>query len=152
MSLENWVTNSWLERRDTDAKVIGRLFALADGRLEDYKRAVAGTLSPDFHAYACVLVGAPEGCGSEHDLNFVAARMPVFPPNVRELLERLHISPNREVDIYHTARLASGRHLYGGWFHFIGFSAADAARQVAENRWKPDLELANENLSLGFSS
>jgi hypothetical protein len=47
MSLENWVRNSWLERRDSDAKEIGRLFALADGRLEDYKKAVAGMLSPD---------------------------------------------------------------------------------------------------------
>jgi hypothetical protein len=46
-SLENWVKNSWLERRDSDAKEIGRLFALADGRLVDYKRAVAGKLSPD---------------------------------------------------------------------------------------------------------
>jgi hypothetical protein len=47
MSLENWVKNSWLERRDSDAKEIRRLFTLADGRLEDYKRAVAGMLSPD---------------------------------------------------------------------------------------------------------
>ena len=47
MSLENWVKNSWLERRDSDAEEIARLLALADGRLEDYHRAVVGKLSSD---------------------------------------------------------------------------------------------------------
>jgi hypothetical protein len=106
------------------------------------------------NAYASVLIGGPEECGCEHCLNFVAARMQVYPPSVMELFGRLGISPNREVEIYYLARLPSGRHLYGGWFHFIGsiLSGADAARQVAENSWQPDLEPANENFSLGFSS
>jgi hypothetical protein len=47
MSLENWVKNSWLERRDPDEVEIARLLALADGRLKDYHRAVAGKLSFD---------------------------------------------------------------------------------------------------------
>jgi hypothetical protein len=47
MSLENWVKNSWLERRDSDAAEIARLLGLADGRLDDYQRAVAGKLSAD---------------------------------------------------------------------------------------------------------
>ena len=42
MSLENWVKNSWLERRDSDTAEIARLLALADGRLEDYHRAIVG--------------------------------------------------------------------------------------------------------------
>src|SRR6267142_1334924 len=52
------------------------------------------------------------------------------------------------------ARLASGKHLYGGWFHFVGsiLSGADAAKQVAENLWQPDLERISENFNLGFSS
>jgi hypothetical protein len=106
------------------------------------------------NAYARVLAGGPEECGCEHCLNFVAARMQVYPPKALELLERLGISPNREVEIYYMAPLPSGSHLYGGWFHFIGsiLSGADAARQVAENIWQPDLELAGENFSLGFSS
>jgi hypothetical protein len=45
MSLENWVKNSWLEKRDSDAAEIARLLAIADGRLDDYQRAVAGKLS-----------------------------------------------------------------------------------------------------------
>jgi len=47
MSLENWVKNSWLERRDSDAAEIARLLALADWHLEDYHRAVARKLSSD---------------------------------------------------------------------------------------------------------
>lgn len=47
MPLENWAQNSWLEKRESDAQEIARLLALADGRLEDYRRAIAGKLSPD---------------------------------------------------------------------------------------------------------
>lgn len=47
MSFENWVKNNWLERRDSDREEIARLLAIADGRLEDYQKAVAGKLSSD---------------------------------------------------------------------------------------------------------
>ena len=47
MSLENWVKNSWLERLASDGAEIARLLGIADSRLEDYQKAVAGKLSPD---------------------------------------------------------------------------------------------------------
>ena len=47
MALENWVKNSWLEKRASDREEIGRLLALADGRLKDYQGAVAAKLSSD---------------------------------------------------------------------------------------------------------
>lgn len=47
MSLENWVKNSWLERLASDSAEIARLLGIADSRLEDYQKAVAGKLSPD---------------------------------------------------------------------------------------------------------
>lgn len=47
MSFENWVRNNWLERRDSDREEISRLLAIADGRLEDYHKAVTGELSSD---------------------------------------------------------------------------------------------------------
>ena len=47
MSFENWVENSWLERRDSDRDEISRLLAIADARLEDYRKAVDGELSSD---------------------------------------------------------------------------------------------------------
>jgi len=61
MSLENWVKNNWLEQRDSDAAEIARLLALADGRLKDYRRAVAGKLSADvqlFLAYDAIRISA----------------------------------------------------------------------------------------------
>ncbi len=47
MSFENWVRNNWLERCDSDREEISRLLAIADGRLEDYQKAVTGELSSD---------------------------------------------------------------------------------------------------------
>ena len=47
MSFENWVENSWLERRDSDRDEISRLLAIADARLEDYRKAVEAELSSD---------------------------------------------------------------------------------------------------------
>jgi hypothetical protein len=105
-------------------------------------------------AYAAVSMGGPEECGCQPCLNFAAARDQIYVPELVTLLEKLGISRSREVEIYHMARLESGRHLYGGWFHFVGsiVSGADAAKQIAEKTWQPDLEEAGEYFSLGFSS
>lgn len=61
MSLEDWVQNNWLEQRGSDAVEIVRLLAFADGRLEDYRRAVAGKLSADVQlslAYDAIRISA----------------------------------------------------------------------------------------------
>ncbi len=61
MTLETWVKNNWLERRDSDREEIDRLLGLADGRLEDYRRAIAGKLSADVQlglAYDAIRISA----------------------------------------------------------------------------------------------
>ncbi len=61
MTLETWVKNAWLEKRDSDRDEISRLLALADGRLEDYQRAVAGKLSANVQlglAYDAIRISA----------------------------------------------------------------------------------------------
>jgi hypothetical protein len=61
MTLETWVKNAWLEKRGSDREEIRRLLALADGRLEDYQRAVAGKLSADVQlglAYDVIRISA----------------------------------------------------------------------------------------------
>jgi len=105
-------------------------------------------------AYAVVPMGSPEECGCEPCLNFIAARQQIYKPDVLELFRKLGISHDREVEIYHMARLGPGRHLYGGWFHLVGsiVSGADAARQIAENTWQPHLEKTSDSFSLGFRS
>lgn len=47
MTLENWANNSWLVRLESDRKEIEGLFAVADGHLADYEKAVAGEMSSD---------------------------------------------------------------------------------------------------------
>jgi hypothetical protein len=105
------------------------------------------------NAYAAIAVGGPEGCGCTHCLNFAAQRSEIYPPAGFELLDRLGIPLNREAEIYHMARLESGMHFYGGWFHFVGsiLSGADAAKQIGQNLWQPDLQAQSELFSLGFS-
>jgi hypothetical protein len=98
--------------------------------------------------------GSPEKCGCEPCLNFAAARDQTYGPNVRALFANPGISFNREAEIYHMARLESGRHLYAGRFHFVGtiISGADAAKQIGERNWQPDLERTTDDFNLGFSS
>jgi hypothetical protein len=63
---------------------------------------------------------APETCRCLPCRNFLAAHDTVYPPVIRELLRQLGVDPPREAAVYWIARLAPGRHLYGGWLHFFG--------------------------------
>jgi hypothetical protein len=105
-------------------------------------------------AYASIPKGGPEECSCEPCKNFIAARERIYPTEVLALFDKLGISFNREVEIYHMGRMESGKHFYGGWFHCVGsiLSGADAAKHVADNVWRPDLENVTEGFSLGFSS
>jgi len=105
-------------------------------------------------AYAKLTAGSPEECGCEPCCNFAAQRNKTYSTATLALFESLGIASNREAEIYHMARLESGKHLYGGWFHFVGsiIFGADAAKQVSENIWQPDLESESDNFSLGFTS
>ncbi len=105
-------------------------------------------------AYASVPMGGAEECPCEPCKNFIAARKRIYPADVLGLFERLGISYDREVEVYHMARMESGKHFYGGWFHFIGgiLSGGDAVKHVTENVVQPDLEKVTEDFSLGFCS
>jgi hypothetical protein len=47
VSYENWVKNSWLDKQASDGDEIRRLLAIADARLDDYRKAVKAKLSTD---------------------------------------------------------------------------------------------------------
>jgi hypothetical protein len=36
------------------------------------------------------------------------------------LLDKLGVDPRKDAEVFHYARLAPGRHDYGGWYHFVG--------------------------------
>lgn len=104
--------------------------------------------------YAALTTGAPESCPCVPCRNFSAQRSEVYPAQVLDLFNTLGIAANREAEVYHMARLKSGKHLYGGLFHFVGsiLDGRDAAKQVAENIWQPDLETISDRFRLGFTS
>jgi hypothetical protein len=66
-------------------------------------------------AYAKLTAGSPEECGCEPCRNFAAQRNRTYSTATLALFESLGIASNREAEIYHMARLESGKHLYGGW-------------------------------------
>jgi hypothetical protein len=115
---------------------------------------VAGDAESTRRDSALVSQGSPEACGCKECRNFAEQRGQVYPPPVLELFAALGIDSTREAEIYHMAAGAQYKHLYGGWFHSMGSvqEGRDAARQVAENIWKPDLEPVSESFSLGFTS
>ncbi|MEQ1520549.1 MAG: hypothetical protein ABL936_04685 [Aestuariivirga sp.] len=71
-------------------------------------------------AYRAVNHGGSMDCECTGCRNFLLARTKVFPTSFLALLDQLGIDPVKDGEVYHTARLSPGRHLYGGWFHFVG--------------------------------
>jgi hypothetical protein len=98
--------------------------------------------------------GAPEACACVHCRNFAAARNQVYPADVKRLFEVLGISMDREAEVYHTHRIAPGRHHYGGWFHFVGMivRGSDAAKQIGTtSAWSFDLDKISPGFRMGFT-
>src|SRR5262245_23897975 len=71
-------------------------------------------------AYKQITRGGAEDCACAGCQNFLAQRENVFPDEVLQLFLRLGIDYRRDAEIYQSAKLESGSHGYGGWFHFIG--------------------------------
>ena len=71
-------------------------------------------------AYSAIDVGGADRCDCNACRNFIAVRDRTFPPAFVSLLQSLGIDPHKDGEVYHNARLAPGRHDYGGWYHFVG--------------------------------
>lgn len=76
--------------------------------------------SATLRAYARACRGGVDGCGCATCRNFRLARARVFPAEFIALLSQLGVDPHKDAEVYHNARVASGRHDYGGWYHFVG--------------------------------
>ena len=70
--------------------------------------------------YDKVEFGSPEGCGCNYCENFATNRENIYPDEIKNLLSEFGIDYKKESEIYHMARLETGLHHYGGWFHFKG--------------------------------
>jgi hypothetical protein len=71
-------------------------------------------------AYRRATAGGSRTCNCAGCRNFVAAGLQVFPSEFLKFLESLGIDPTKDGEVYHIARLSPGRHIYGGWYHFVG--------------------------------
>lgn len=70
--------------------------------------------------YQAGALGIPETCGCLPCLNWASTRERIVPAEFSELLTQLGISLNGEAEVYHNAKLDSGLHSYGAWYHFVG--------------------------------
>jgi hypothetical protein len=71
-------------------------------------------------AYGQTEKGGADTCDCAPCRNFRVARDNAFPAEFLALLDKLGVDPNKDGEVYHNGRIASGRHDYAGWFHFIG--------------------------------
>jgi hypothetical protein len=71
-------------------------------------------------AYGRTERGGADTCDCADCRNFRVARAGSFPAGFLALLYKLGIDPRKDAEVYHNARLAPGRHCYGGWYHFVG--------------------------------
>jgi hypothetical protein len=71
-------------------------------------------------AYGRTERGGADTCNCVHCRNFGVSRAVAFPAEVLALLDKLGVDPRNDAEVYHNARLAPGRHHYGGWYHFVG--------------------------------
>jgi len=115
MTLETWVKNAWLEKRDSDRDEISRLLALADGHLEEYQRDLAGTLSADVQlglAYDAIRISATAALraagyrvvrgGSEHYRTIEALEFSIDPE--KKLIPALdNCAKKRNIGSYETS-------------------------------------------------
>ena len=69
--------------------------------------------------YSRIRVPGPEACGCVQCRNWVAAREQVLPPEFRNLLLRLGIPTDGEIEVWETPG-QSLPHFYGGWYFIVG--------------------------------
>ncbi len=100
-------------------------------------------------AYEAISFGSPEQCGCTDCRNFAAAREVIYTRGVLSVLDRLGIDQRKEAEIYYGGPIGGGRHVYAGWFHFVG------SIESGEDAWSPDgmfrPDSVSDSLEIGFS-
>jgi hypothetical protein len=71
-------------------------------------------------AYGRTDCGGADTCDCAGCRYFRVARADVFRAEFLALLDKLGVDPRKDAEVFHYARLAPGRHDYGGWYHFVG--------------------------------
>jgi len=102
--------------------------------------------------YDSITAGGAETCDCAGCRNFLAQRDSVFPAEVLQLFLQLGVDYRRDAEIYHTARLEPGLHLYGGWFHFVGTILQEAIGPATLDGFTLDFILDNALAAEAFKN
>jgi hypothetical protein len=84
-------------------------------------------------AYALLEGGYTDWCGCDPCRNFALQRTTAYPPEFRALLDRLGVDTMNEGEAFEYGPEPSGKHLYGGWFYFIGTIDVRGEYQIEED-------------------
>jgi hypothetical protein len=71
-------------------------------------------------AHAAMPSGGAEDCNCQTCKNYVAQKPVPFPLDFLELLSRLGIDPNKEIEVYEMEPDAPRGVEYYGWYYFVG--------------------------------
>ena len=70
-------------------------------------------------AYSTVSQGDADRCGCQGCRNFAIQRNAIYPPEFRDLLNKIGIDPTKECEAVHEGP-KNKTHFYSGWFYFVG--------------------------------
>jgi hypothetical protein len=86
-------------------------------------------------AHAVMPTGGAEECSCSDCANFARQKPMRYPQEFLDLLERLGIDPNLEIEVWswETERMDSRQ--YAGWFYFIGHVEGQGLRNVGSFEW-----------------
>ncbi len=102
---------------------------LGDQEIEFDREATAA-------AYRQVDSGDAKRCGCTGCRNFIAQRDRAFPEQFLKLLDQLGIDWRKEGEVYECGPDATGRHIYGGWFYFVGRMVQAGERLLETAKFK----------------
>ena len=71
-------------------------------------------------AYAKIENFCVEQCHCVYCKNFEAIRDEVYTEEFKSILKDIGIDARKEAEVYYIRAVNKNRHLYGGWFHFVG--------------------------------
>jgi len=95
-----------------------------------------------------------EICKCLYCRNYYAAGSGVYPEEVSEFYKGLGIDIQLPAEVMYSHPVAEHRHVYGGWFHFVGSIASgpDARNRLAKTVYSIDLEPIAYGFSMGFTA
>ena len=104
--------------------------------------------------YAVLADAQQDSCSCNTCRNFRALGSEAFPQELRQFAEGVGIDLRLPSEVYHNARLPSGLHSYGGWYHVVGTLQAGRSgwRATSPTSAAADFEPLGPHFRVGLST